>query len=314
MSKKNIFLSLAFILSSIAIIFQSQVKGQESTTPSGLSITPPTFEISGNPGSVITNTIRLDNMKTSAVRLAVDRRNFTAIGEDGGVGLTEEDGTFSLASWISVDPSDVVIPAKSSKTFTFHIKVPLNAEPGGHFGSLIFRTVPDGSALTGSGASIAQEIGALVLLRLAGDTKESAQVESFQTAKSFYEYGPITFEDRVKNTGNVHIKPSGNIIITNLLGQKIATVPLENKNVLPGAIRKIDGTWNTKWRIGQYTATAVIIYGANNTQLANVTTFLVFPYRVAIIIFAVILVLFTFVYRSRKRLKMAWKILTSGKA
>ena len=314
MSKKIIFSSIALIAVSTAIIFQSSVKGQEASSTNGLSVSPPSFEISGNPGAIITNSVRLENMKSVPVRLAVDRRNFTAIGEDGAIGLTEEQCSFSLASWISVDPEDVVIPPKSTRTFTFNIKVPLNAEPGGHFGSLIFKTIPDSAALTGSGASVAQEIGALILLRLAGDTKEEARVDSFKTAKSFYEFGPVVFEDRVKNTGNVHIKPRGNITITNLLGQKVATVEFENKNVLPGAIRKIDGTWDTKWRIGQYTATAVLIYGANNTQLANVTTFIVFPYRVAIAVFAVLAVLFTFIYRSRRRLSLAWKILTSGKA
>ena len=88
---------------------------------------------------------------------------------------------------------------------------------------------------------------------------------------------------------------------------------MEGKNVLPGAIRKIDGTWETKWRLGQYTATSVLIYGANNTQLANVTTFVVFPYRVVIVVSVVSIILFYMLYRSRKRLSLAWKILTSGK-
>lgn len=313
MSKKIILSSLALTLASTAVIFQSMiVKGQEAPSQNGLAVSPPSFEISGNPGSTVTNTVRLENMKSSSVRLAVDRRNFTAIGEDGNIGLTEDEDTFSLASWISVDPSDVVIPPKSTKTFTFTIKVPLNAEPGGHFGSLIFRTVPEEN-LSGSGASVAQEIGSLILLRIAGATIEDAKVESFKTAKSFYEFGPVSFEARVKNLGNVHIKPIGNVTITNLLGQKVATVPMVTKNVLPGAIRKIEGTWDTKWRIGSYTATSVLIYGPNNTQLANVTNFIVFPYRLAIVLLVVIFILFTFFYRARKRLKAAWKVLTSGK-
>lgn len=313
MSKKTSFSLLAILLTTTAIIFQTRVKGQESPSTNGLSVSPPSFEISGNPGNTITNTVRLENMKTTAVRLAVDKRNFTAIGEEGAVGLTEDENTFSLASWITVDPADVVIPPKSTRTFTFSIKVPLNAEPGGHFGSLIFRTVPE-NTLTGSGASVAQEIGSLILLRLSGPTTEDAKTESFKTTKSFYEFGPITFEARVKNLGNVHLKPSGNITITNLLGQKVATVPLEPKNVLPGAIRKIEGTWDTKWRIGQYTATTVIVYGANNTQLASVTTFVVLPYRLVLIILVALIVIYLILHHYRKRLKLAWKILTSGKA
>lgn len=312
MSKKLTFSTISLALAIMAVIFQGQIKGQEANTPNGLAVSPPTFEIAGNPGSTITNTIRLENMKSSPVRLAVDKRNFNAIGEEGAVGLTEETDSFSLASWISVDPSDVVIPPKSTKTFTFTIKIPLNAEPGGHFGSLVFRSVPD-NELSGSGASVAQEIGSLILLKLAGATTESAKIESFTTSKQLYEFGPIIFEARVKNLGNIHVKPTGNITITNLLGQKVATVPLDGKNVLPGAIRKIEGTWDTKWRIGRYTATAVLIYGPTNTQLASVTNFTVLPYRLLLVLVIVIAFFAMTIYKSRKRLSLAWKILTSGK-
>lgn len=312
MSKTKIISLLAFC-SAIITFFTFPIKAQESQGLNGLSVSPPSFEISGNPGNTITNTVRLENLKSTPVRLAVDKRNFTAIGEDGAIGLTEEDSSFSLSSWITVDPSDVVIPARSTRTFTFSIKIPLNAEPGGHFGSLIFRTIPEGD-LTGSGASVAQEIGSLILLRLAGETTELAKVESFATSKSFYEFGPIIFEERIKNLGNVHLKPSGNVTITNLLGQKVGTVSLENKNVLPGAIRKIEGTWDTKWRFGRYTATAVMIYGTGNAQLANVTSFIVLPYRLIILIILILIILSLILRRFRKRLKLAWKILTSGKA
>jgi hypothetical protein len=313
MSKKLIFSSFTVIIASAALILQSQVKGQEAQNAGGLAVSPPTFEISGNPGNTITNSVRLENLRSAPVRLAVDKRNFSAIGEEGAIGLTEEDGSFSLASWISVDPADVIIPAKSTRTFTFTIKVPLNAEPGGHFGSLIFRTIPE-NKLDGSGATVAQEIGSLILLRISGETAENAKVESFQTSQSFYEYGPVVFENRVKNLGNVHVKPTGNITVTNLLGQKVATIELEGKNVLPGAIRKLEGTWETKLRLGQYTATSVLIYGPSNTQLANVTTFVIFPYRLALGVLAVVLFLGYFLFKSRRRLSLAWKILTSGKA
>lgn len=313
MSKKIIISSLALIFASAAVILQGRVQGQEAVSKNGLAVTPPSFEIAGNPGATITNTVRLENMKSTPVRLAVDRRNFAAIGEDGAIGLTEDTDTFSLASWITVDPADVVIPPKSTRTFTFSIKVPLNAEPGGHFGSLIFRSITD-DTLTGSGASVAQEIGSLILLKLAGDTKEGAHNESFTTTKSLYEYGPVQFDSRVKNLGNVHLKPYGNITITNMLGQKVATIEYDAKNVLPGAIRKISAEWPTKWRFGRYNATSVLIYGSNNTQLANVTSFYILPYRLMAVVLVVLIVLGLMFYKSRKRLSLAWKILTSGKA
>lgn len=307
-------ISLIGISSAVFLPWIRGIVRAQVTNDSGLTISPPSLEISGNPGQTITNSIRLENRNDHAVKIAIDRRNFTAVGEEGAIGLTEEDTSFSLASWISVEgPNEIVLPGKSNHTFKFTINSPLTAEPGGHFGSIIFRTIPD-NTLTGSGASLAQEIGSLILLRIAGDTREDGSIESFATSKNFYEYGPIAFETRMKNGGNVHLKPTGNITITNMFGGKVATVEVDSKNVLPGAVRKLDATWDTKWRVGRYTATAVLVYGKDQTQRAAVTNFVVFPYRVAIALGMIIMILALVIYKFRKRLSLAFKILTTGKA
>lgn len=283
-----------------------------ATPSTGLAVTPPTFEINGNPGDNIKNTVKLENMHPYPVEIAVDLRNFTAVGEEGAVGLTEETTSFSLASWIEVMPKTVTIPPKTSQYFTFNIKVPLSAEPGGHFGSLIFRTIPT-EKLEGSGASLAQEIGALVLLRIAGETVEQANIESFKTSQALYEKGPINFEIRIKNQGNVHTKPTGNIVITNILGKQVKSLSVEPKNILPGATRKLEAAWDTKWRIGRYSATYTAILSDQTTRSIT-TNFTVLPYR-ALAVATIVLVIFILILKKyQKRLSLAWKILRSGKA
>ena len=283
-----------------------------SSPSTGLAVTPPTFEVNGNPGDIIKNTVKLENMHPYSVEIAVDRRNFTAIGEEGAVGLTEEETSFSLASWIEVNPTAITIPPKTAQYFTFYIKVPLQAEPGGHFGSLIFRTIPT-EKLEGSGASLAQEIGALVLLRIAGETIEQANIESFKALKNLYETGPVNFEIRIKNLGNVHTKPTGNIVITNALGKQVATIATESKNVLPGATRRLDATWDTKWRLGRYSATYTAILSDQTTRSLT-TTFTILPYRVLTALALILVILIVFFKKYQKRLSLAWKILRSGKA
>jgi len=282
------------------------------TNDSGLTLSPPSFEINGSPGQPVSNVIRIENRNNFPVKIAVDRRNFTAVGEEGAVGLTEEETSFSLASWIFVDQEESVIPAKGSRNYTFQINVPLNAEPGGHFGSLVFRTIPSES-LESTGATLAQEIGSLILVRVAGTTSEAAVIESFAPSAPLFEFGPVNLLTRVKNTGNVHLKPQGTISISNIFGQQIATVPLDSKNVLPGAIRRLESSWDTKWRLGYYTATLVMFYGQDNTQTAAITNFTIIPYRLVATILFILLLISFWLYRSRKRLKKAWKVLTSGK-
>ena len=83
----------------------------------GIALSPPTFELAANPGDILQNTIRVENLNEVPIQVSVERQNFTALGEEGSVGLTEEETAFSLASWIVVTPEEAVIPAKGNFTF-----------------------------------------------------------------------------------------------------------------------------------------------------------------------------------------------------
>lgn len=312
MKSKLILLFVSFIIYSLTFsnIFVDKVFALDFA---GMALSPPTFELSANPGDTLENTIKVENLTAVPLKLIVDRRNFTAVGEEGSVGLTEEQTSFSLASWIAVSPGEFEIPGKAIKIITFKTFVPANAEPGGHFGSIVFRTTS--TTPTQSGAALVQELGALVLLRVAGKTAEAASIESFSPKKLFWEYGPVEFDLRIKNEGNVHVKPQGTITITNFLGKKIGSgvVELEPKNVLPGAVRKNTAPWNKKWLFGKYTAVVSLVYGTKGEILTASTTFVGFPYKIGGVILLGLLVVGIFLYRGRKRIKLALRILFSGK-
>lgn len=283
------------------------VAAQESSSGTGLSLSPPTFEISANPGDSLKNVIRVQNISEKNLKVVVEKRNFTALGEEGSVSLTEEETSFSLASWITPGWSEFDLPAKGNINFPFEIKVPLNAEPGGHFGSLVFKI--GGATPSQTGAALAQELGALILLQVSGDVREAAVLESFQVDKSFAEYGPVSFEARVRNSGNVHVKPLGSLAITDLFGRHVATVAVEGRNVLPGAVRRLPVVWEKRNLVGRYTAALSLGYGTKGQALIATTTFWVIPYRVGGAAIAVVLAIGLMLYRSRGRLKLALKVL-----
>jgi hypothetical protein len=281
-----------------------------------ISISPPVFELSANPGEKIKNEIKVTNLSDKDLQIFVDKRNFTALGEEGGVNLTEEgedETSYSLASWISVDRDKAAIKSKDTRIFKFTIDVPANAEPGGHFGSLVFKT--QAQAQEGrTGAAIGQEVGALLLVKIAGDIKEEANVASFKAQSGLYEKGPVTFETRTENTGNVHLKPRGTITITNMFGGEVATVQLDERNVLPGAIRKVETQWNDdSFRIGRYTATVSMVYGSDGTIVNGSTSFIIFPYKLVLIILAVLAALAYVGYRYKDRFREAYRVLSGKK-
>lgn len=300
------FVALGMVLGVMALAAHAETSQQQPK--SGLAISPPTFELSANPGETLKNSLRVDNITNEPLEVTVTTRNFTALGEEGAVDLSEEESAFSLAKWISVSPESVTIPANESKVFDYTINIPGNAPPGGRFGSIIFKTAV--KPVSGqSGVAVGQEIGALVFLKIAGEVKEQASIASFKTGGSLYENGPTDFELRVKNDGNIQIKPRGTITITNFLGQKVATIPIDEKNVLPGAVRKLESKWNSTWLFGKYTATVSLVYGNNKQVLTASTTFWGFPYKLVILVLAGLAAAVALIYPRRRRIVRAFKVL-----
>ncbi len=309
MSLKKIYYLVGSFLSIFLLSLVILPKGLNAQEATGLSISPPTFEISANPGEIISNYIRLQNLNDVPMRISVDTRNFTAMGEEGQVRLTEEETPFNLASWIIVSPSEVEIPAKGNLSFNFQIDIPLNAEPGGHFGSIVFRVGGINGLRQKSGAMVAQELGALVLLRIAGPTEQKASLASFKTSQKLFERSPVYFEFRVKNEGNLHIKPTGSVIISNVFGKEVGQTEVESRNVLPGAIRKMEANWQRKFLLGRYRAITSLTYGSEGKFLVASTTFWVFPYKIGGVVLLVLIIIGFFLFKAGRRTKLALRVL-----
>jgi len=272
-----------------------------------ISVSPTVFELSANPGQTLSNSFRIVNGTDQPLTLEAGPKNFTASGEEGAVNLTEEETAFSLASWIGVEPAQVVVPARGSQTFDFSIAVPDNAEPGGHFGSVIVKTQP--IAIDATGAAVSQEAGPLILVKVAGDIVEKASIASFSSPRLIWTGSPISLETRVQNVGNVHLKPRGTVSIKNLFGNEVTNINLEERNVLPGTVRKLITEWSPGFTVGRFTADLSLVYGADNTIVTASTSFIVFPYKVILPVILGLIVLIYLLIRFRRRILAAGRAL-----
>ncbi|KKQ94646.1 MAG: hypothetical protein UT18_C0009G0057 [candidate division CPR2 bacterium GW2011_GWC2_39_10] len=285
--RKKVFKLVVGIFALAAILAMPKHIYAEGDTGGarGITIVPLNFELFANPGESITDKVRVTNTSDVEGSYQILIQDFAATGEEGNVSLFEDDQTnhsFSLAKWIQPEPKNFTLKAKEEKTIYFTINVPKDAEPGGHYASVLVNM--GGDVKPSGGASVASRIGSLILLRVSGNIREEANIESF-TAPSYSEKSPIEFDLRVKNTGNNHIRPKGTIVITNILGQKVTEVPLDGLNVLPNAIRKIPTTWKPNQMLaGRYTATLVANYGSSNKQLTSTVSFIVFPKWLALVV------------------------------
>lgn len=294
------------------VLFSNKVHAQDTGQPITLSVSPQLLDITANPGEEITNTFRLTNASKGLVRIEVDARNFLPSGEEGSVELTEDDTSYSIANWIKSTPSSVSMKENSTQDFEVSINVPENAEPGSHFGAIVFRTVPpeDDTAA----ALVSQEIAPVILVRIAGDTTESAQISEFKSSQTFLSsQKSIDFISRIENTGSVHFKPTGVIVIRDMFGNEIERLSLDQQNVLPGFIRKFTTNWNDfGFRVGRYTAELTIVTGEDDSIQTSKTSFVIFPYQVILPLLIIGVGILFILYKGRRRIVLALKAL-SGK-
>ncbi|MDI6602777.1 MAG: hypothetical protein QME57_01480 [Patescibacteria group bacterium] len=235
----------AFIISLITIlIFVNSARA--------LTISPPLMEIDVNPGDTVKKTIKIYNETEEENTYYSSVANFTARGEEGEPGFLESEETrgYSLASWIEIDKSPFRLAKNERKEIPFIIRVPKNAEPGGHYGVIFFSTQPPVLEKEQTAIGVLGKIGSLVLVRVAGEIREEGRLIEFDTAdkKTFYNRLPVDFAFRFENTGNVHLKPRGEIQIVNLFGKQTAKIPvnLVGGNVLPESIRRFQSSWEKK--------------------------------------------------------------------
>ncbi len=308
--KYKLHFMVAGIMLSAMAVFTGFSQAQQETGTIALSVSPQVFEVSADPGDSVTESFKIVNGTDIELTLSATPKNFTPRGEEGGINLIQEGEPHSLAHWTTVSPAEVAVPARGSQVFDFTINLPFDAEPGSHLGSVIVQTNP--IDIDGSGAVVSQEIGPLILVSVSGDIVESAEISSF-TTDSFWEKGPILLETRVTNNGNVHFKPSGTIEIKNMFGNVVATIDLDERNVLPNSTRKLVNEWAPGgFTVGHYTADLTMVYGSDNVILTDTTSFTVFPYKVIVPLTLGAILLVYLGIRYRGRLSRAGKAL-SGK-
>lgn len=294
------------------VILPLQISAQEKTA---ITVSPVVFELTADPGDSIQNQIKIFNPTREPIGITMLMEDFSPIGEVGEVQLSDGDdhSSFSVASWTEFFPSEFVIQPGQQQIVTFNIEVPLNAEPGGHYGSI----VASSSAVIGDqvgGSAVTTKVGSLVLIRLSGVARESLAIKEF-SAPAHSDRGPIEFTVRFENAGNVHVRPAGFINITDIFGKQVAQIEIPQNIAIPDAIRQANTTWSDVNLFGRYTATLVATYGATSKQTITATyAFTVIPVKETAIAVITILIFIVLLYSGRKRLSRAFSILVKGES
>lgn len=310
-----------FALILLAILFFSFVNINKVFAQNIMKITPSIIEDLIEPGEIIKKKIKVANYSNVELTMYAYIMDFKAADETGKAELivpNTEEGNY-ISSWLDITAEALVFAPGEEKSIPFTINVPEKLGPGGYYGAIIFGTEPpkvrpDGEE-KGAAISISQQTASLILLQVDGDVDERAEIKEFRVDKQIYQTPfTINFFTKIKNLGNVHIKPRGIIEVRNMLGKKVAVITTNDSggNILPNSSRIFENHWQEDFGFGRYEASLAISFGTpaqkggeGRKTLAVKTYFWVFPMKIiisavlSIVITVLLFVLFLKFYKRR---------------
>lgn len=299
----------------------------KETPPSGINLTlAPTFlNLVTDPGEEVTSQIKVKNNNNFSEYLKIDIAKFESAEGGERPLISEFTSSDEYKNWISFSDSQFILDPNETKVIDVTIRAPKEASLGYYYAIIVNRTTQQETVA--QGAAVAGAPAILTLLEVRSENaKRELQLVDFKTSKLFYEYLPAEFQITAKNTGNIHIIPSGEIFIDSMRLKEIGTIKTNEGrgNVLPGTERvytvswsdsfavrvpkedgglavrgekgetkfetKFDFTKANKFRMGKYTAHLLMIYdnGERDIPLEGTVSFWVIPWRIILSVFFII--------------------------
>jgi hypothetical protein len=312
---------------------------------SGLRLVTSPLPISlvAEPGTSVSTELKVKNDGTEPETLRIDILKFRAYEDSGKPALEEMTPADDFARWVTFsEPSFSVLPGEW-KTITATFRLPEEAAFGYYY-AFVFTRENEGEGPRERETALVGGTATLVLLeaRVPGAVRDMS-IPEFSIDRTVYEFLPVRFTVRLKNAGNVHVAPRGNIFITQA-GKDIALLELNagKGNILPNSTRTFETEWAdgfpvyveaiedgkvilnergeqefelrwnwkeaSKLRFGKYHAKLLLAYddGIRDVPIEGEVSFWVVPWRLVgagLLNIVLIVGLIWYVIRLRRRLK-----------
>jgi hypothetical protein len=308
---KRILLLLAataFALLSLAPL----ALAEEPRTKQALSLSPVTEELVVDPGKTYDREVTLSNLSAIPLPIKGYARAFVATDEEGGVDTPDDTDPGAVQNWFKLDAPDFILQPNTTRKIKVSIQVPRNTPPGGHYATLFFESLVPREALSESSLYLSQRIGGLYFFVVSGRLIREGRFEQFNT-KPFWQNGPIEFDLAFRNSGNIHLKPVSEVVLTDMFGRVVSSTTDEGQRVLPGGLRRWKMEIPQTWLLGRYTATLRTRIDPDSNPVATSATFWVVPVIPITLVTVFSTLIYLIFFRGRGRVRKAWRVLTFHK-
>lgn len=289
-----LLISSFFVFGLSAQSFAYEIEQTEAADENRFELGPTLFEIKTKPDESFTKQLQLTNRSGHEQKYSIFLRDFQG-SPDNPLQFTQifedEVSDYGASSWFDIELDTVYLEHGERLFFNVDINIPETADPGEHYTMVIVE--PDEVGSIESGGAVIQmkaRTGSLFLIDVEGKRVKNGSLVEFFTDFDFYENTPVRFNVDVRNTGTVHLKPSGRIEIYNWFGKKVDDVEVKEYIVLRDSIRRQTGEWNKSFAIGKYNAKLFIDLDLGQDPVESEIEFWVIPWKLLLILVIVIIV------------------------
>jgi hypothetical protein len=341
MSVKNqrIFISFLTICSLSFLSLLSPKADAATTIGSYLTTSPISVDLSIQPGQRGSTTLAVQNDSSVPETITVKLDKFLATGDFGSASIVNPSKTDPSVDWVHFSETSFIAQPGVWNNITMNISLPSYASLGYYYAVLF---IPKSVQTSTNLSNQIKGANAIFVLLDTTSTDEVKQLSltNFSSLSGLYQFLPATFNILVKNVGNIHLIPQGDVYISRTLNGKVIDTLAINAglgNVLPYSSRqfsvfwtdglpsfeakKIDGQavtkndgqavqqlqWNfsepiSKFRFGKYYAHLVLVYNNGNRDIPinAYLSFWVIPWKLILIVLVCIAAIVIF-WKSLKK-------------
>jgi hypothetical protein len=269
------------------------------------------------PGKSVSTTLKVRNNSIETENLRISFGKFTADATGDRAQLQDPLPDDKTMSWLTVDEPTFSVSANEWKSVVLTFSPPEDAAFSYYYTVLLQRQQRTKSQ---GGESVIEGVPAILALTTVEtpNAKRELTVESLRAENNILEFLPQKFFITVKNTGNVHVIPTGNVFIDGEGKKDVAVLPFNigGQAILPGTQRTLVVRWEdgfphwlsdnpteeankgihfagAAWdfgkadhfRIGRYSAHLLMVYdnGQRDVPMESFVNFWIVPWRLLLV-------------------------------
>jgi len=225
------------------------------------------YILQGQPGATLENTIRVVNAGTAAGSVILYTVDMTTGQTGGSVFRLRDDPQDVVGSWITLAASELTLAAGESRDVPFSVTIPADARAGHHLGGIVAEAVEltevanasDGADSASFQVKVQSRNAMAVQVNLPGAVVEQIDVLGITAGG---QGGHQTLVIGMSNSGNVMLKPTGHLMVSDEEGQQVQNLQFSMDTFLPEtAIDYPMYVENEALAAGEYLADLTLQYG-----------------------------------------------------